>query len=52
LASGDKTVKLWDAALGQCMATLEGHSHWVHSVAFSGDGHRLASASNDKTVKL
>ena len=51
-ASGDSTVKLWDAATGQCMATLKGHSRYVNSVAFSGDGHQLASASGDRTVKL
>jgi WD40 repeat protein len=51
-ASGDGTVKLWDAATGQCVATLEGHSGYVSSVAFSGDGRRLASASDDNTVKL
>ncbi|KAH6989847.1 hypothetical protein EDB80DRAFT_587431, partial [Ilyonectria destructans] len=38
----------WDAYL----ATLEGHSNKVHSVAFSPDSQRLASASYDKTVKV
>ncbi|KAL7755633.1 hypothetical protein ACKLNR_014160 [Fusarium oxysporum f. sp. zingiberi] len=37
---------------GACMATLEGHSNWVHSVTFSPDGQRLASASSDDTVKI
>ncbi|KAL8284621.1 hypothetical protein RB600_009169 [Gaeumannomyces tritici] len=35
-----------------CVATFEGHSAWVNSVAFSPDGQKLASASGDKPVKL
>lgn len=54
LASGsrDNTVRLWDAASGDCTATLTGHSHWVTSIAFSPIGNRLASAADDETARL
>ena len=51
-ASGDRTVKVWDAATGQETLTLKGHTDAVTSVAFSPDGKRLASASADRTVKV
>jgi WD40 repeat protein len=35
-----------------CLQTLEGHSNFVTSVAFSHDSTRLASASDDRTVKV
>ncbi|KAK3375735.1 HET-R [Lasiosphaeria ovina] len=50
--SGDKTIKLWEPASGQCLQTLQGHRGSVWSVAFSADGQRLASGSDDKTIKL
>ncbi|RDW71670.1 hypothetical protein BP5796_07704 [Coleophoma crateriformis] len=46
------TVRLWDAATGACQQTLEGHSGPVNSVAFSPDGQRLASASDDGIIQL
>ncbi|KAF2192900.1 YVTN repeat-like/Quino protein amine dehydrogenase [Zopfia rhizophila CBS 207.26] len=51
-ASGDNTVKVWDASSGECLQTLEGHSYLVCSVAFSHDSTWLASASGDNTVKI
>ncbi|TLD14369.1 uncharacterized protein PgNI_02690 [Pyricularia grisea] len=35
-----------------CLQTLEGHSKSVNLITFSADGHELASASHDGTVKL
>src|SRR3954454_9249851 len=34
------------------LATLQGHTEGVTSVAFSPDGKMLASGSNDETIKL
>ncbi|KAK0719401.1 WD40-repeat-containing domain protein, partial [Lasiosphaeris hirsuta] len=44
--------KIWDPATGQCLSTLQGHDDWVLSVAWSHDSTRLASCSDDKTVKI
>ena len=52
LLPGGGTLKLWDVATKQNIATLQGHTDWVNSVAFSPDGTLLASGSWDNTVKL
>ena len=45
-------VTVWTAAAGQEALTLKGYTGAVWSVAFSPDGQRLASASNDMIVKV
>jgi WD40 repeat protein len=51
-SSGDRTVKVWDAASGQCLLTLQGHQGEVNSCAWSPDGARLVSGADDRTVKV
>jgi WD40 repeat protein len=43
---------LWRVSDGTLLRTLTGHKSFVTSVAFSPDGHLLASGSRDNTVKL
>ena len=45
-------MKIWDSATGKELFALKGHAGEVSSVAFSPDGQRLASASDDQTVKI
>jgi tetratricopeptide (TPR) repeat protein len=51
-ASFDRTVRVWDAASGEEVRALRGHTGGVLGVAFSPGGRRLASASRDQTVRL
>src|SRR5262249_34279442 len=46
------TIWVWDAAGGQLVAQLRGHSTWVYAVGFSADGKTLASGSLDNTLRL
>jgi WD40 repeat protein len=50
-AGDDRAVRLWDGA-GRELLALRGHTEALRAVCFSPDGHRLASASDDGTVKV
>lgn len=45
-------MKLWDAETGDIVHTFEGHAEGISDVAWSNNGEFLASASDDKTVRL
>ena len=45
-------MKIWDTNTGENIRTLYGHINSVHSVAWSSDGNRIASGSDDSTIKI
>ena len=51
-ASLDQTAKVWNAATGEELFTLAGHTGWVLSAAFSPDGQRIITGSFDQTAKV
>jgi WD40 repeat protein len=48
----DTMIYSWEVATGNEAGKLAGHLARVHSIAFSGDGTLIASASEDKTARL
>jgi len=51
-AGYDKTVRVCNAATGECELTLKEHSGEVQSACFSPDGAKIVSASKDHTVRV
>ena len=49
-ASG-RTLQLWELATGEIIFTGE-HESKVNNIAFSSSGTRIASASNDETIRI
>ncbi len=48
----DRAVNIWDTQTGKLVAILQGHQDYVISAAFSPDGSRLITASNDHTARI
>lgn len=48
----DTVIRIWRVNDGQLMTTLRGHKNMVWSLAWSPDGHTLASGSEDGTVRV
>jgi WD40 repeat protein len=48
----DSTIRLWDMETQELRQTLIGHKGNVKAVAFSREGHMLATGSWDDTIRL
>jgi WD40 repeat protein len=47
-----KKIWVWNLQTGAIIRSIEGHSHWVLSVAISPDGNTLVTGSADKTIRV
>ncbi len=48
--SQDRTIRIWDANDGKCLAVVTGHSQEVYTVAWSPDGETITSGSAEGTL--
>jgi WD40 repeat protein len=52
ISGSQKTIKIWDLQTGREVITLRGHTSLVTAVAAAPKAHRLASGSEDRTIKI
>ena len=48
----DKAARIWDALTGAELAVLPGHVENVESAAYSPDGTRIVTSSEDRTARI
>ena len=51
-AAVDNDVQYWDVASGKQVNTYNGHEAAVRALAWSADGHTLATAGDGRTIRL
>ena len=52
VVAGNRALNVYDVKTGKLKGRLTGHSAQVHAIAFASDGASLATASQDKTVRI
>lgn len=50
--ASDRTILLWDVNTNAFIHTFEKHISGISDISWSGDSQYLASASDDKTVRI
>lgn len=51
-ASGDKSIRIWNAFDGKLIRHFSGHTAAVRMVRFSADDTKIVSASDDQTARI
>jgi hypothetical protein len=49
---GDKALNLWDVGAGRLVGRMQGHTSDIEAIAFFPNGRFIASASEDRSVRI